>query len=225
MVTSVLNDPMKRSVNILPSEASFGSIREGAKFEVLITCKNEDMLPQRVIIRQSKDPRIRIVQENGGPIASGMIKNIRVVIDTSKPSENKVVSDSFEIVTKTDVYRIPITATIHTEEQFDEINAESMKIHNKSAMKSSVRQLFSRKKQRVGDMLQTLENKGWIETTGSESKLPSLPNINNRAFEPDAQMKLDEVIEKQSNKAPSRRESQGSHMSRRTLGSKRSNRQ
>lgn len=33
MVTSVLNDPLKRSVNILPSQANFGSLREGTKYE------------------------------------------------------------------------------------------------------------------------------------------------------------------------------------------------
>jgi hypothetical protein len=39
MVTSVLNDPLKRSVNILPSQANFGSLKEGAKYELVITCK------------------------------------------------------------------------------------------------------------------------------------------------------------------------------------------
>lgn len=195
MVTSVLNDPMKRSVNILPSEAKFGSLKEGGKYEILITCKNEDMLPQRVVIRQAKDKRIRVQQDVGGSIATGMVKNIRVIIDTTKHSENSVISDGFEIMTKTDIYRIPISATVLSDEHFDEINAESLKIYNRSAMKSSVRQIYSRKKQRVNDIVQNIENKGWIETTGSESKLPSLPNINNRAFEPDAQKELDEVIE------------------------------
>ena len=39
MITSVLNDPLKRSVNILPSQANFGSLKEGSKYEVVITCK------------------------------------------------------------------------------------------------------------------------------------------------------------------------------------------
>lgn len=39
MVTSVLNDPLKRSVNILPSQANFGSLKEGSKYELVVTCK------------------------------------------------------------------------------------------------------------------------------------------------------------------------------------------
>lgn len=195
MVTSVLNDPMKRSVNILPSSATFGSIKEGSKYEVLITIKNEDMLPQRVVVRQAKDPRILVQQDQGGPIAPGMIKNVRVTIDTCNRSGSSVISDSFEIVTKTDIYKVVITATVLDEDHFDEVNAESLKIYNRTAMKSTVRELHSRKKQNVNEMLQNIEQKGWIETTGSESKLPSLPNIRNRAFEPDSQKELDEVIE------------------------------
>lgn len=224
MVTSVLNDPLKRSVNILPSQANFGSIKEGTKYEVNITCKNEDMLPQRIVVRQAKDPRISVQQDKGGPIAAGMVKNISVIIDTRKPSESSVISDGFEVATKTDVYRIPITATILSEDRFNEINAESFKIHNRSAMKSTVRELHSRQKTSVNDMLQKYEHKGWVETTGSESKLPSLPNIKNRAFEPDAQKELDEVIEK-SSRAPSRRDSQASRASRRSGISRKSYRE
>ena len=195
MVTSVLNDPMKRAVNILPSQAAFGSLKEGGKYEIVVTCKNEDMLPQRIIVHQAQDPRILVQQDAGGPIAAGMVKKISITIDTTKASESSVISDQFEIVTKTDIYTVPITATILDEQKFDEINAETLKIHNRTAMKSTVRQLYSRKKPRVNEMVQNYENKGWIETTGSESKLPSLPNIQNRAFEPDAQKELDEVIE------------------------------
>jgi hypothetical protein len=220
MVTSVLNDPLKRSMNILPSQANFGSIKEGCKYEILITCKNEDMLPQRVVIHQCRDPRISIQQDNGGPIASGMVKNIRVIIDTKKKSENSVISDKFEIVTKTDIFKVPITATVLSEERFDEINAESFKIHNRSAMKNTVREISDAPKTKVKDMLKKYEEHGWIETTGSESKLPSLPNIRNRAFEPDAQKELDEVIEQQS-RMSSRRDSRASKMSKKSRQSNR----
>lgn len=221
MVTSVLNDPLKRSVNILPSQANFGSLKEGTKYEILITCKNEDMLPQRIVVRQATDPRIKIHQDNGGPIAAGMVKNIRVVIDTRQRSDSSVISDGFEILSKTDVYRIPITATILSSEKFNEINAESFKIHNRSAMKNTVREIYSRQKSSVNDMLQHYEHKGWIETTGSESKLPSLPNIKGRAFEPDAQKELDEVIER-SSRVPSRRDSAASRQTKMSRQSKRS---
>ena len=220
MVTSVLNDPLKRSVNILPSQAKFGSIKEGTKYEINISCKNEDVLPQRIVVRQGKDPRIKIVQDNGGPVAVGMIKNIRVVINTSIRGDSSVISDTFEIMTKTDIYKIPITATVLTEDRFDEINEESFKIHNRSAMRCTVREVVEQPKTKVKDMLKKIEGGGWLETTGSESKLPSLPNIKNRAFEPDEQKELDEVMERNS-RVPSRRDSRSSRMSK---GSRMSNR-
>lgn len=179
------------------------------------------MLPQRVLVRQAKDPRISILQDKGGPIATGMVKIITVIIDTRKKGQGSVISDGFEVATKTDIYRVPITATILSQEKFNEINAESFKIHNRSAMKSTVREIHSRQKDTIGDMLQKVETRGWVETTGSESKLPSLPNIRNRAFEPDSQRELDEVIEK-SSRAPSRRDSAASRGTKRSNASRKS---
>ena len=43
MVTSVLHDPLKRSLNVLPSQLKFGIIQTGGPgFEMIITLKNED---------------------------------------------------------------------------------------------------------------------------------------------------------------------------------------
>jgi hypothetical protein len=44
MVTSVLHDGLKRSVNILPSVCKFGSIKLGEQAEMVLTVKNEDSL-------------------------------------------------------------------------------------------------------------------------------------------------------------------------------------
>lgn len=44
MVTSVLHDPLKRSLNILPSKCIFGNVRAGVGYEIMITLKNEDNL-------------------------------------------------------------------------------------------------------------------------------------------------------------------------------------
>ena len=51
MVTSVLHDSMKRSVNILPSNCAFGIVRNGEFVEIAITIKNEDSLSQRILIK------------------------------------------------------------------------------------------------------------------------------------------------------------------------------
>ena len=44
MVTSVLHDNMKRSVNIMPSIVRFGSVALGADCQMTVTIKNEDSL-------------------------------------------------------------------------------------------------------------------------------------------------------------------------------------
>jgi len=44
MVTSVLNDSLKRSLNILPSKVNFGGVWAGVVNEITVSVKNEDML-------------------------------------------------------------------------------------------------------------------------------------------------------------------------------------
>ena len=44
MVTSVLHDSMKRSVNVLPSVCRFGIVQLGQEVEMTITVKNEDSM-------------------------------------------------------------------------------------------------------------------------------------------------------------------------------------
>ena len=48
MVTSVLHDSMKRSVNILPSCCKFGMVKVGTENEMIVTIKNEDSLSSRI---------------------------------------------------------------------------------------------------------------------------------------------------------------------------------
>ena len=92
-------------------------------------------------------------------------------------------------------------------------------------MKSTVREVHSRQKVSVNEMLSKVEGRGgWVETTGSESKLPSLPNIRSRAFEPDAQKEIDEIIEG-SSRGASRKESNASRLSKRSKQSKMSNKE
>lgn len=44
MVTSVLHDGLKRSVNILPSACRFGPILHGHEVEMTVNVQNEDSL-------------------------------------------------------------------------------------------------------------------------------------------------------------------------------------
>jgi hypothetical protein len=70
---------------------------------------------------------------------------------------NPCISDEFQIVCKTDIYKIPIIATILDEEKFNEINEESYKIHNKPATKPHVREFNEQRKRTLKEQLQKFE--------------------------------------------------------------------
>mmetsp|Transcript_39737 Transcript_39737/g.60909 ORF Transcript_39737/g.60909 Transcript_39737/m.60909 type:complete len:114 (-) Transcript_39737:308-649(-) len=91
MVTSVLHDGLKRSVNILPSTCKFGAIKLGESAEMVLTIKNEDSLSQRILVKPLTDMRIEIKQETYGPIAPGMVKKIVVILKAN--SAGKVKED------------------------------------------------------------------------------------------------------------------------------------
>jgi len=44
MVTGVLHDSLKRSLNVLPSAIAFGALKQGSSNEIVVTVKNEDMV-------------------------------------------------------------------------------------------------------------------------------------------------------------------------------------
>lgn len=111
MVTSVLNDPLKRSFNVLPESARFGPLRAGQNYELTLSCKNEDMLTQRITVRNPQDKRIRVRQETTGPIAPGIIRRIIIEI-VARDDDSGKIDDEVQIVTKTDVYKIPVFANI-----------------------------------------------------------------------------------------------------------------
>jgi hypothetical protein len=80
MVTSVLHDNLKRSVNILPSCCKFGVLKDGSENEMFVTIKNEDGLSQRIQIKPTTDKRIVVKQEVYGAIAPGMTKRLTITI-------------------------------------------------------------------------------------------------------------------------------------------------
>lgn len=116
MVTGVLHDSLKRSLNVLPSVVSFGALRPGSTNEIIVTVKNEDMIGHRITIKPVADKRILVKQEEYGIIAPGMIKKIIVTIRVSDDEQvPSTVKDMLQIVSKHDIFKIPITAKILSE--------------------------------------------------------------------------------------------------------------
>lgn len=62
MVTGVLHDSLKRSLNVMPGSVTFGAVRTGSFNEILITLKNEDSMAHRITIKPVGDSRIIVKQ-------------------------------------------------------------------------------------------------------------------------------------------------------------------
>jgi hypothetical protein len=58
MVTGVLHDPLKRSLNVMPSACVFGGVRAGTENEIIVTLKNEDQLGHRITVKPMTDRRV-----------------------------------------------------------------------------------------------------------------------------------------------------------------------
>jgi hypothetical protein len=136
MVTSVLHDPLKRSFNVMPSYLKFGVLKTETVYELTITLKNEDSLGQRLNLKPVADPRVHAQQTEMGALAPGMIRKILVTIHAKEPGSIKEV---LHIVTKSDVFKIPIEATILSPEAFDR-ELEEQRALNKTLTNSRVRE-------------------------------------------------------------------------------------
>lgn len=119
MVTGVLHDSLKRSLNIMPSFIEFGSLRAGSINEVTITVKNEDQVAHRITVKPVKDKRVFIRQEEYGIIAPGMVKKIviQIRVDEDEPTPSEI-KETIQILSKHDIFKIPLTAKMLSFEAF-----------------------------------------------------------------------------------------------------------
>lgn len=115
MVTSVLHDPLKRSLNVLPSVLKYGIVQVGGSFDLLLTLKNEDSISQRVTIKPMIDKRIQFQQQDTGPIAPGMTRKVTITVTSN---EECTIKDTLQVMTKTDIFKVPIEAQFLSAENY-----------------------------------------------------------------------------------------------------------
>lgn len=133
MVTGVLHDTLKRSLNIMPSVITFGALRPGSVNEVILTIKNEDSIGHRITVKPIKDNRIIVQQQEYGMIAPGMIKKISVIIRIGEDEQtHATVKETLKILSKHDVFNIPISAQVLSTEAFDQQNRTNLEQTGKS---------------------------------------------------------------------------------------------
>jgi len=145
MVTSVLHDNLKRSLQIMPGSVVFGHLRPGSMNEITVSIKNEDQMAQRITIKPMADKRVVVRQDEYGIIAPGMIKTLTVSIRLPEGEPNGIIKETIQINSKTDVFKIPLSATILSEEEFAEKQQKEMETTGKSIQNSRVRERLMQK--------------------------------------------------------------------------------
>lgn len=121
----------------MPSQIKFGILQAGAgPFELILTMKNEDSIAQRATIRPLNDKRITVQQIETGPIATGMTRKVSISISSI---EECTIKEVLQIVTKTDVFKIPIEAQFLSAENYQREFQEQRAISGKTLANSRVR--------------------------------------------------------------------------------------
>jgi len=93
MVTSVLHDNLKRSLQIMPNAVVFGHVRPGSMNEITISIKNEDQVAHRITVKPMTDKHIVVRQEEYGIIAPGMTKQVVVTVRVAEDEANCSIKD------------------------------------------------------------------------------------------------------------------------------------
>lgn len=106
--------------------------------------KNEDSLAQRLNLKPFADVRLSAKQLEMGLVAPGMIRKVAVTICSKEPGTIKEV---LHIVTKSDVFKIPIEATIFSPDDYERELSEQQAL-NKKVTNSRVREKLTQSIQR-----------------------------------------------------------------------------
>jgi len=108
---------------------------------MIVTVKNEDSLSQRIQVKPTQDKRLVVRQETYGPIAPGMTKTIIIKIRASLPDAVSLgmIREEVHIMTKSDIFKLPVDATILSADDYNQQNEESLAKTGKSVVNSRVR--------------------------------------------------------------------------------------
>jgi len=146
MVTGVLHDSLKRSLNVMPSQCAFGGVRTGSHNEIILTLKNEDSIAHRITIKPMNEKRIVVKQLEYGLIAPGMIKKVSVQVRIAEDEENTPfeLRDVIQICSKHDIFKIPVQARILSPEQYNDENRTQLEKSGRPIQNSRVRERLLR---------------------------------------------------------------------------------
>eukprot|EP00828_Plagiopyla_frontata_P047993 TRINITY_DN904_c0_g1_i3.p1 TRINITY_DN904_c0_g1~~TRINITY_DN904_c0_g1_i3.p1 ORF type:complete len:346 (+),score=46.29 TRINITY_DN904_c0_g1_i3:178-1215(+) len=176
MITADITDKLKRDLLIIPVIARFGKVKAGCVYETVISVKNEDVQVQRVNVKQPSQKFARTYTKQSGPVALGLTREIFVRLETTREmAEKGKFEDEFQIISKHEIYTIPIRAEVLDPERYKLLEQDY-----KQQFRTSVRELkFGR------------EDKPDFLESQSSDKLPKLGNYD-RSFKFNQQSKNQE---------------------------------
>jgi len=174
MMTAAFGDKLKRDLLIIPTGAKFGNLKVGSVYRLVIRLKNEDPLAQRITVKPAECPCISITQNPFGPIAMGMTKEI-VVEFTARSEIMGQFDDQFEIVSKHDIYKIPVTANIMEPAAWIKLDADSRVMNKKSILKANVKD--------ISENMSPRQHSEYMESGLSDSQFPKLTYDKNTKLE------------------------------------------
>ncbi|EAR91082.3 hypothetical protein TTHERM_00430030 (macronuclear) [Tetrahymena thermophila SB210] len=146
MLTSDLNDQLRKDIQILPASVRFGVLCANRIYETKLVIKNEDVLAQRVTLKQPQTQHVKVFLNELGPIPMGLTREVIVRLNTSQEIIGKF-QEEFQIISKHQIYKIPIFANIIEQREYDELEKETKELHNKPLLKTFVKEIeFNKRK-------------------------------------------------------------------------------
>ncbi|XP_076445026.1 sperm-associated antigen 17-like isoform X2 [Babylonia areolata] len=108
-----------QGLSVFPEEVNFGVLREGSTYAFLLQLKNTGVDSCRFKVRQPPPATGLRVIYKPGPVAAGMKVDLRlelyaIAVGVEGESGVGTVSHCLEIVTQTDILRVPVQATVMT---------------------------------------------------------------------------------------------------------------
>ena len=137
MINSKLQDPLTRSLSILPENMRFGVLKEGGVYSM--TCKVQNLGDQltRYRIRQPDHDLVRILYQPV-PLAPGVSHLLQVQITANRID---TLETQFHLVDNTFIYIIKVFARVVSESNFEELERENQRTKGKSVLSPLVKQV------------------------------------------------------------------------------------
>ncbi|CAD8197924.1 unnamed protein product [Paramecium octaurelia] len=150
MVTGDINDRLKKDLLIYPISVQFGELRQNGIYEFKINVKNEDIMTQRIVLKQPQNSNIKVLMKVMGPISLGLVREVFIQVSADKLGQ---FSDEFQILSKHSIYTIPLNGNVLDQNIFDKLNTEQIKLSSKPLLKKNVKDMLQQFKQQdiIGD--------------------------------------------------------------------------